>query len=156
LFYPLQIAEDHICVFDGKAKDPDGECERIENFIQHQGGIDVAIVGLGMNGHVGMNEPGTKPSLRSHVVDLDPVTQQVGQKYFKEQKQLIKGITLGLGTLMDAKHVILLVNGKHKAPIVQQVLKGEISEQLPASLLRRHHDLRVYLDKDAATKLQEG
>ena len=150
LFNPLQVAKDNIGFFDGREKDLNKECENMENFIRQHGGITIAILGLGMNGHVGMNEPGTSPALRSHVTDLDSQTQKIGQKYFKKEQQLSKGITLGLATLMEARNIILLVSGRHKAEIVQKVLEGEISEQLPASLLRRHPGLQIYLDKEAA------
>jgi galactosamine-6-phosphate isomerase len=150
LFDPLQVAADKISFFDGKAKDLDKECKDADNFILHYGRIDIAVLGLGMNGHIGMNEPGTSSSLRSHVVALDPVTQKTGQKYFKKQQELKEGITLGLATLMESKHIILLVSGSHKAEIVKQTLEGEISEQLPCSLLRKHPGLKIYLDADAA------
>lgn len=150
LFYPLRVHEQNIGFFDGKAADLNKECNRIEAFIQQQGGIDLAIVGLGMNGHVGMNEPGTPGLLRSHVTAIDPITQQVGQKYFKEQQQLSHGITLGIANLMEARHLILLVSGAHKAGIVKRVMEEEISDALPATLLRRHQSLQVYLDKNAA------
>ncbi len=150
LFRPLKISTDKISFFDGRANDLEKECEDIESFILQKGGIDVAIIGLGMNGHVGMNEPGTSPALRSHVTDLDPITQKVGQKYFKEQQQLTEGITLGLATLMESKHIILLVSGEHKAEVVRRLMKEEISEQLPASLLRNHPGLKIYFDKAAA------
>lgn len=153
LFDPLKIPAERICFFDGRADDLDKECMRIENFINEHDGIDAAIVGLGMNGHVGMNEPGTSPGLYSHVAEIDPITQQVGQKYFKEQKQLSQGVTLGIASLMKARNIILLVSGTKKAEIVQQVLEGEISEALPASLLRNHPGLKVYLDKEAAGML---
>src|SRR5450432_1240746 len=136
LFNPLQVAKDNIGFFDGREKDLNKECENMENFIRQHGGITIAILGLGMNGPVGMNEPGTSPALRSHVTDLDSQTQKIGQKYFKKAQQLSKGITLGLATLMEARNIILLVSSRHKAEIVQKVLDGEISEQLPASLLR--------------------
>jgi 6-phosphogluconolactonase/Glucosamine-6-phosphate isomerase/deaminase len=155
LFAPLQVTEDRIGFFDGRAKDLQAECDRTENFINANGGIDVAIVGLGMNGHVGMNEPGTPASLHSHITDIDPITQQVGQKYFKQSQQLTKGITLGIANMMEARHVILLVSGSKKAGILKQVLEEEISEQLPASLLRRHKNLSVYLDAEAASLLQK-
>jgi galactosamine-6-phosphate isomerase len=153
LFNPLEIPAERICFFDGRADNLEMECTEVENFIKTHGGIDVAIVGLGMNGHVGMNEPGTSASLRSHVADIDPVTQKTGQKYFKEQRQLTHGVTLGLATLMEATHIILLVNGGHKAQIVKQVLEGDISETPPASLLRNHAGLKVYLDSEAAAML---
>lgn len=151
LFNPLQIAKDNISFFDGRAKDLNKECENMENFITQHGGITIAILGLGMNGHVGMNEPGTSPALRSHITNLDSQTQKIGQKYFKKEQPLSKGVTLGLATLMEARNIILLVSNRHKAEIVQKVLEGEISEQLPASLLRRHPGLKIYLDKEAAS-----
>lgn len=156
LFGPLKISKDRICFFDGRANDLEKECDKVEDFITQHGGIDVAIVGVGMNGHVGMNEPGTSAELRSHVADIDAVTQQVGQKYFKEKQVLTKGITLGIASLMDAKNVLLLVSGKHKAEIVKQVLEGEISEQFPAGFLRNHKSFYVFLDKEAALLLPES
>ena len=153
LFNPLQVATDHIGFFDGRQKPPEKECENVEHFIRQHGGISIAILGLGMNGHVGMNEPGTSAVLRSHVTNLDTQTQKIGQKYFKKEQSLSQGITLGLATLMESRSIVLLVNGGHKAKIVRQVLEGEISDKLPASLLRRHPGLKVYLDKEAAALL---
>ncbi|MDB5223878.1 MAG: hypothetical protein JWN83_2545 [Chitinophagaceae bacterium] len=150
LFNPLQIKKERICFFDGRAKNLELECIKTEKFIAEHGGIHVAIVGLGTNGHVAMNEPGTSPALRSHVAAIDPVTQQAGQKYFKEAKQISQGITLGLATLMEARHIILVVNGAHKAEIVRRLINEEISEQLPATLLRRHPSFKIYLDAEAA------
>lgn len=154
LFHPLQIADDNISFFDGRAGDLQQECDSVEAFIRQHGGMDVAILGLGMNGHIGMNEPGTSVALRSHVTDLDPVTQDVGQKYFTTQQALTKGITLGLQTLLEAKHILLLVSGAHKAGIVRKILEEEISEQLPGSLLRNHPGLKVYLDAGAAQEIR--
>jgi glucosamine-6-phosphate deaminase len=153
LFYPLQIAEEKICFFDGRVNDLNTECEKTENFILQHGGIDVVILGVGMNGHVGMNEPGTSANVRSHVTTLDSTTAQVGQKYFKKQQTLTQGITLGLATLMEAKNIILLISGKHKAGIAQKIIESEISEKLPATLLRDHPSLKIYLDTDAAANI---
>lgn len=150
LFSPLGITEDKICFYDGRANDLKAECEKTDQYIKDCIGIEVAIVGLGMNGHVGMNEPGVDPNLHSHIIDLDEVTKTVGQKYFTTGQTLSKGITLGIASLMDARYVFLVVSGKKKAGIVKQALYGEISNEVPASLLRSHPGLRVYLDKDAA------
>jgi glucosamine-6-phosphate isomerase len=155
LFHPLETADDKICFFDGRARDLSAECEEVENFIRQHQGLDIVIAGLGLNGHIGMNEPGTDPALHTHVADLDPITKKTGQKYFNKEQELSQGITLGLANFMEARHVFLLVSGRHKAAIVQQVLEGEISEKLPASLLRRHPGLNVYLDKEAASLLKE-
>lgn len=149
LFEPLQIKEDHICFFDGRA-DLQKECSRAETFIQEQGGITVALVGLGLNGHVGMNEPGTPVSLRSHVAQIAEETQTVGQKYFSEAKDLSQGITLGLATLLDAQHIFLLVNGAKKAAIVKRLVEEAESDQLPATFLKRHPSFTLYLDAEAA------
>lgn len=150
LFHPLKVDGDRICFFDGKADDLEKECKRIEAFINHEGGIDVSVLGLGMNGHIGMNEPYTSKTSRTHVADLDPITQQTGQKYFKKEQALTGGITLGIATLLDSRHIQLLVSGAHKAPITKQILEAEVSEKLPGSLLRNHPGLTVYLDKSAA------
>jgi len=155
LLKPLCVHEKNIGFFDGKAKEIQNEIQKTENFIKEHGGINVAIVGLGVNGHVGMNEPGTNPSLYSHISKIDRITQEVGQKYFKKHRQITNGITLGIANLMEAKHVILLVSDNKKASIVQQVLEGEISEMLPASFLRQHKNFSVYLDKTAARLLRK-
>ena len=153
LFSPLNVPEERICFFDGRNAEPQAECGKVDEFIQRSGGIDVAIVGLGINGHIGMNEPGTDPSLRSHVSTLDPVTQKVGQKYFSKKQELDYGLTLGMASIMDARYIMLLVSGKHKAEIVHTVLEEEKTNKVPGSLLRDHPNLRVYLDQDAASLL---
>ena len=143
LFHPLKVDAERICFFDGKANDPEKECQRIEEFISKENGIDVSILGLGMNGHIGMNEPNTSTTSRTHVAELDPITQQTGQKYFKKEQALTGGITLGIATLMDSKNIMLLVSGGHKAAITKQILEAEISEKLPATLLRNHPGLII-------------
>jgi galactosamine-6-phosphate isomerase len=155
LFNPLQIAKNNIAFFDGKAQFPWEECRKIDNTILALNGIDLAIVGLGMNGHVGMNEPGVSPALHSHVAEIDPVTQQVGQKYFKEKKEISGGLTLGIANLMEARSVMLIVNGSKKASILKQVLEEDISEKLPASFLRAHPNFSVYADAEAASLLKK-
>ena len=153
LFDPLKISNKNICFFNGKATDLETECEKTENFISYHNGIHVAIVGVGANGHIAMNEPGTSSNIRSHVAAIDPVKQQAKQKYFKEHKQISKGITLGLANIMEAKHIILVVNGSHKAEIVNRLINEEISEQLPATLLRNHSSFKLYLDSKAENLL---
>jgi glucosamine-6-phosphate isomerase len=156
LFEPLQVPLNQITFFDGRAADPEAECRRIEDSINKHGPIEVAIVGLGLNGHVGMNEPGTPAHLHSHVADIAETTQQVGQKYFKEGRPITHGLTLGIENLMEAKQVMLLVSGEKKASIVQKILTSGISEELPATLLRNHPGLSIYLDKAAASLINAG
>ena len=153
LFELLNIDNSRICFFNGRENDLSKECETAESFIEKHGGIHVAILGIGMNGHIGMNEPGTSADLRTHVIDLHPITREVGQKYFKEEQELKKGITLGMATLLEARHIIFLAGGSHKAEIIKKFMEEEISEQLPATLLRNHPGLRIYLDAGAAQML---
>ncbi len=153
LLHSLKIADDKIAFFDGRATDLSQQCIMAEDCIQQHGGIDVAILGLGLNGHIGMNEPGTSITTRTHVGLLDLQTQQVGQKYFQKEQLLTSGITLGLATLIEAKHIFLLVSGSKKAAIVKQMLQDEISENIPATLFRNHPGLKIYLDKEAAQLL---
>lgn len=153
LFQPLGIREEAICFFDGRAADMEAECARTETFIQQHGGITVAIVGLGLNGHVGMNEPGTPVSIRSHVAGIAEETKHIGQKYFTESKDLSQGLTLGLATLLDAQHLFLMANGAKKAAVVKRIVEEEESEKLPATLLKQHPKFSIYLDTEAAQLL---
>ena len=112
------------------------------------------LVGIGMNGHIGFNEPSESFEHYSHVVPLGEDTRAVGQKYFREQTTLTRGITLGLTHLMEAKRALLLANGKRKADVIKRTLQGDITPQLPASILRNHKDGLIIIDKDAASKLE--
>lgn len=97
-----------------------------------------------------MNEPGTPVSSRTHISELDPLTAQVGQKYFTTDTELKNGITLGIATLLESKHIFLIVSGSKKAAIVKEVLEGAVSEDVPATLFLNHANLTIYLDKEAA------
>jgi glucosamine-6-phosphate isomerase len=153
LFLPLAVGEDRICFFDGRAYDLTAECATTEHFIEESGKMAVVILGIGTNGHIAMNEPGTEVGARTRVVTLHASTQSVGQKYFTKQTVLEKGITLGLGTIREARHIFLLATGKHKASIIRQALEGDVSADVPASLLRDHPGLEVWLDEGAAGEL---
>ena len=114
------------------------------------GGIDFMLVGIGMNGHIGFNEPGVSPDLQSHVIALDEMTRAVGQKYFHQETALSQGITLGLKNLLESGKVLLVANGERKAPIVRLALEGPISNEVPASLIRKHPKGLAFLDQKAA------
>ncbi len=153
VFEPLMIDSDHIHLFDALSLDINSECMKMNKVIDDLGGIDLMIVGIGMNGHVGFNEPGVSSTLRAHVIQLDEVTQHVGQKYFNQPVKLKEGITLGLQTTLEAKSVILLANGAKKSDIIKKALQEDITEQCPASILRKHPNGYAFLDMEAAFKL---
>lgn len=150
LFIPCGIEKEKIYFFDAKAADLNLECERMDSIISALGGIDLMILGIGMNGHLGLNEPGIDENFLSHVVSLDLVTRNVGQKYFNLPVKLEQGITLGMGHIMQARRVIAMVSGNHKSSIVKTVAEGEISNHVPASLLRNHLNATLYSDREAA------
>src|SRR5215203_3316263 len=104
-FFPLQIPEDRICFFDGSAADIESEQRKTEQWISDHSGIKIAVLGLGVNGHLGFNEPGSDPSLHTQVLDLDASTITGGINYFNTPQPLQKGITLGLRTIMEARTV---------------------------------------------------
>jgi glucosamine-6-phosphate isomerase len=155
LFSPLQIKRDNIHLFDAFAKDAAKECEKMNDAIKTLKGIDLMLVGVGMNGHIGFNEPGASESHYAHVADLDATTQQVGQKYFSEQTALVKGITLGLAQFFEASKVLMLANGKKKSSIIKNALEGNISTQVPASLIRKHKNSQLLIDSEAASELAD-
>ena len=114
----------------------------------------MAILGLGLNGHIGMNEPGTPEDKGAHLAEIHPQTAAVAQKYFSGEKKVEQGLTLGWDNLMKAKRIILVVNGKHKAEVVRQLIhttKPDIN--FPASVLRKHPNVYLWLDAEAASLL---
>lgn len=154
LFNPLKISKTQVLFFDGTAKDPAAECRRMDTAIASLGGIDLMLLGIGMNGHIALNEPGTPWHLRSHVVDLDETTRTVGQKYFTKKTALRQGITLGLQYLRESRLTLLMASGGAKSPVVRQALEGEVSEQLPASIFQTLPEALVMLDEAAASGLR--
>lgn len=156
LFDPLRISSNRIHLFDALSDDLDHECRKMNDTISALGGVDLMLVGIGMNGHIGFNEPGVSPDQYAHVVDLNEATQSVGQKYFKQRTTLKRGITLGLKHLMEAKNVILIANGTKKAEVIRKALEGPLTPDLPASIIRKHTNSRVMLDKGAASELNQG
>lgn len=153
LFTPLKIKSENIMVFDGLSTDLDEECKRMDQYVLTNGGIDMIMVGIGLNGHIGLNEPGTSPDLYSHYTKLDPMTKTVAQKYFKQDTILTEGITLGLKHFMEAKTAILIANGSKKAAIVSEAINGEVTGQVPASIIQKHPNSYIFLDREAASEL---
>lgn len=152
-FTPLQADMSRVKFFDAKAADLDAACREMDEFIQQHGPLEMMIVGIGMNGHIGLNEPGADFNLYSHHAPLAPLTVEVGQKYFKQQTTLTEGITLGLKYLQEAKTAVLLAAGAKKATIIKQALQGEITQQLPATIFQTLSTSVILLDEDAAEEI---
>ncbi|WP_159475849.1 glucosamine-6-phosphate deaminase [Dyadobacter sp. 3J3] len=154
-FNPLKINPEQITFFDGLAENPDQECKRMDTYIQENGPIDLMLVGLGMNGHIGLNEPGADFHSYAHTTELDPLTVKVAQKYFTKNTPLSGGITLGLQHFSEAKTAVLIVAGDKKADIVLKVLTEEISNKIPGTIIREHRNSFIFLDEEVASKLSE-
>lgn len=153
LFKPLGIPENRICFFDGLTTEPEKEGRKVEAFIDNRGEVDLMVLGLGTNGHLGFNEPGSDISLRTQLATLEPSTLDAGRNYFPFSRELQKGFTLGLATVMASKTVFLIANGSHKAEIVRKVVEKPVTPTVPGSLLQRHPNCYVYLDAAAASLL---
>ncbi len=155
IFEPLNIPAGNIHFFDATVTDLTAECDRIHQTIKKLGGIDLVLVGIGLNGHLGFNEPGVDPTLFTHVISLDAITLQTGQKYFSETTHIQKGITLGIARIMQSRVAILMATGQKKAAIIKKMLEENISITVPASLLREHKNAFVMLDAEAACLLSK-
>jgi glucosamine-6-phosphate isomerase len=153
LFDHIDYSIENLCFFNGEAPDLQQECVKTEEFIRKYGPIDMMLLGAGMNGHLGLNEPGTSFELYSHIVDLDETTKTVGQKYFSGKVKLSKGITLGVKHIMETKMVILQMNGSRKADVVKMLIDSDVTTALPASVIKSHKNSFLLLDKDAAKLL---
>jgi len=153
LFQYLAFASNNIHLFNALAEQPLKECKKMDAIIAGKGGIDLMLVGIGMNGHIGFNEPGVSFALYSHIITLDETTVTVGQKYFTKTTALSQGITLGLQHLMESKKVLLLANGKNKAQIIQQTIEGGVTNEIPATIMKQHQNSIVMLDEEAAALL---
>jgi glucosamine-6-phosphate deaminase len=153
LFDHIDYSSENLCFFDGESADLERECNKTDQFIRENGPIDMVLLGVGMNGHLGLNEPGTSFDLYSHIVDLDDVTKIVGKKYFTGDVSLTGGISLGVKYFMEAKTVILQLNGEKKAEIVKHLIESEITTDFPASALKSHKNAFLLLDKEASKYL---
>jgi len=151
IFEPLQLSSSQYFLFDALADDLKSECSKMDKVITEKGGIDIMIVGIGMNGHIGFNEPGTSFAVLSHVAELDEITKSVGQKYFDGPVELGKGITIGFGHLMNTKKVFLMANGSKKAEVIKKTIEGPVTENFPASIMQKHSNGFILIDDEAAS-----
>jgi len=129
--------------------------EKYENKIKESGGIDLQVVGIGRNGHIGFNEPGSAFDFYTREVELDETTIKDNSRFFDDISQVPKrAATMGIATIMNAKQILLLANGENKKEIIYQALKGPITEKVPASILQKHQNVIVVLDNEAGEKIK--
>ncbi|GHV94059.1 glucosamine-6-phosphate isomerase [Spirochaetia bacterium] len=140
-------------IINGKAEDLNVECGNLNMYIEKYGPLDLSVLGIGMNGHLGFNEDGVDFNLKAHVIPLSETTKSVMRKYFTKEHDLKYGITQGLLHIMEAKRVILIASGAHKAEILRRALRGPVDTLVPASILQNHPNLFVVADREATSAL---
>ncbi|MDX6152583.1 glucosamine-6-phosphate deaminase [Marinococcus sp. PL1-022] len=157
LFSPLGLRTDQIHVFNAVAPSLTEECGQMIKVLEKAGGLDLIVLGIGRNGHLGFNEPGSNFNSSIRVVELDNTTTEVGEKYFNNSKVVppSRGITLGVKQILEADKAILMASGSKKAEIVKQFWAGPISRSTPASVLKLHKNCMVFLDEEASEYLNE-
>ena len=153
-FYGLvDVDPGRVHVPDGAAPDPEAECRRYERAIRAAGGVDLCVLGIGRNGHIGFNEPGASFDSRTRVVRLAESTRRVNATDFEGERAPERAISVGMRTISDSREVLLLASGANKAEAVAAAVGGEVSEDVPASALRLHPNVTLLLDRDAASSL---
>jgi glucosamine-6-phosphate deaminase len=155
LFNHVNVNPENIHVPSGVARDFERYCEWYENEIKRAGGIDLQLLGIGGDGHIAFNEPGTSLTSRTHIVTLDEQTIKDNARFFDKAEDVPRfAITMGVGTIMEAKAIVLIANGAKKSDVVAAFIEGPITSQITSSALQLHPRVTVVLDEPAASKLK--
>ena len=153
-FRHINIRPENVYVPDGSNLDADKACRAYDYIIQRSGGIDLQLLGIGVDGHIGFNEPGSAFELGTHKVKLQDSTIQANKRFFASEDEVPKeAYTMGIKTIMQAHKVLLIASGSAKAAIIRDALYGPVTPQVPASILQMHPDLTVVVDHEAGACL---
>ena len=154
LFDRVNIDPERTNVPDGMEPDAEKECGRYEELIRSLGGVDLQLLGLGHNGHIGFNEPGEAFEKETHCVDLTESTIEANKRFFASADDVPKqAYTMGIKTIMQAKKILIVVNGENKADIVERAFFGPVTPEVPASILQLHNDVTLVGDEAALAKI---
>ena len=157
LFDRIDIKPENTHVLSGLAEDPKAECAAYEDLITKLGGIDLQLLGMGHNGHIAFNEPADSFPVSTHLVDLTESTIQANARFFRSVDDVPRqALTMGIGTIMRARRILIVVSGEEKADIVCRAFTGPVTPQVPASILQLHPDVTLVGDRDALLKLREA
>lgn len=157
LFSKINIKQENIHAINGAADDMLEECIKYEKAIEEHP-IDIQILGIGMDGHIAYNEPGSSFDSSCHVVDLhnESIVSSLDYGFDRIEDVPTQGVTQGIGTIMKAKQLIMMAKGTKKAKLVERMLYGEVSEDFPSSIIQRHDNVIVVLDEEAGKYVREG
>lgn len=154
LFDHINIDVANTNVPNGLAEDPGAECQRYNQVIRDMGGIDIQVLGMGHNGHIGFNEPGEAFELETHVVDLTDRTIDANARFFASRDEVPRqAMTMGIKSIMQARRILVVVSGEDKADIVKTAFTGPVVPHVPASILQMHPDVVLVGDKAALSKI---
>ena len=154
LFDRVNIDPERTNVPNGMEPDAEKECGRYEELIRSFGGVDLQLLGLGHNGHIGFNEPGEAFEKETHCVDLTESTIEANKRFFASADDVPKqAYTMGIKTIMQAKKILIVVNGENKADIVERAFFGPVTPEVPASILQLHNDVTLVGDEAALAKI---
>lgn len=154
LFDRVNIDPERTNVPNGMEPDAEKECGRYEELIRSLGGVDLQLLGLGHNGHIGFNEPGEAFEKETHCVELTESTIEANKRFFASADDVPKqAYTMGIKTIMQAKKILIVVNGENKADIVERAFFGPVTPEVPASILQLHNDVTLVGDKAALAKI---
>ncbi len=150
LFSRININKENTFLLDGETKDPETECENFEKLISQKGGVDLQILGIGRNGHIGFNEPDASLNSYTHLTGLTQSTIDANSRFFKSNEEVPrKALTMGISTILKSKKIIILASGADKSKAVSELLNEEINTDFPATMLKTHPDVTLICDKDA-------
>lgn len=154
LFNYININKENTYVPDGLEEDSDKACSDYNKIIKQKGGVDLQLLGLGNNGHIGFNEPGEAFEKETHCVKLSESTVNANSRFFDNIEEVPKeAYTMGIKAIMQAKKIIIVVNGAGKAEIVKEAFTGPVTPKVPASVLQLHNDVTLIGDKEALALL---
>ncbi|BES64197.1 glucosamine-6-phosphate deaminase [Gottschalkiaceae bacterium SANA] len=155
LFDHINIRPENIHIPSGIAVDMTIAAQSYDKMIEEAGGIDIQILGIGNNGHIGFNEPDVKFEARTHIVELEPDTIEANSRFFDSIDQVpTQAISMGIKNIMQSRKIVLIASGEGKAKVVQAMIEGPITPELPASVLQLHPDVTIILDQAAASLLR--
>lgn len=157
LFSKINVDLNNVHIPNGETDNPSDECENYEKMIKESGGIDLQILGIGQNGHIGFNEPDTNLNARTHLTDLTENTIKANSRFFESVDDVPKqALTMGMSTILSAKRIVLLASGANKSRVVSALLNGDINTSVPATLLKTHSDVVLICDRDAYSGMRLG
>lgn len=157
LFSKVNIKPERTHIPNGEVEDPDEECKRYEALIQEHGGIDLQILGIGQNGHIGFNEPDENLNSLTHLTDLTESTIEANSRFFQSKSEVpTKALTMGMATILKSKKIVLLASGRAKHKVVAELLTSDINTGIPATMLKVHPDVVLICDKEAYSSMYLG